>query len=187
MSKVVGLYCSFRKNSNSKALLEFFLEGADGYDVTVFNLADLCVSACRGCEACFINGACVIKDDMDLLYPLLEDADRIVVSLPVYFYGPPSAAKAVIDRCQPFWFRSFVRKERLKRKRGCFINVGAGKGENMFIASFYIVKVWFNSLNASMDVHLRFGDLDKEGAVFERRDIIEKVRNAGKEFFSQKA
>ncbi len=187
MPKVAGFYCSFRKNSNSKALLEFFLKGATGYDVIVFNLAGIDVSACRGCEACFVNGKCVIEDDMCALYPLLEDADYIVVSLPVYFYGPPSAAKAVIDRCQPFWFRSFVKKERLKRKKGCFINVGAGKGDNMFVASYYIVKVWFNSLNVSMDVHLKFGDLDKEGAVFERMDIIKKVGNAGKEFFSQKA
>ncbi len=187
MQRVVAFYCSFRRLSNSKALLESFLEGALGVDVYVFNLANLSVYACRGCERCFSLGKCVIDDDMKRLYPLLEDVDFIVASFPIYFYGPPSPAKAVIDRCQPFWFRSFVKGEVLKKKRGCLISVGAGSNDNMFVASYYIVKVWFNSLNASLDMHLKFGGLDGEGEALRRTGILEKVRDAGKRFFAYKA
>lgn len=47
---------------------------------------------------------CVIEDDMQELYPLLDDADELVVVSPVYFAGPPSQLKAILDRLQPYYW-----------------------------------------------------------------------------------
>ena len=49
---------------------------------------------------------CVLDDDMQELYPLIDAADELVVVSPVYFAGPPAQMKAVLDRLQPyFWTR----------------------------------------------------------------------------------
>ena len=50
---------------------------------------------------------CAIRDDMDDVYPLLEDADELIVVAPVYFAGPSSQLKCMLDRFQPyFWTRT---------------------------------------------------------------------------------
>ncbi len=54
---------------------------------------------------------CVIRDDMDDIYPLLEDADELIVVAPVFFAGPSSQLKALLDRFQPyFWTRMRARR-----------------------------------------------------------------------------
>lgn len=65
---------------------------------------------------------CVIRDDMDDVYPLLEDADELIVVAPVFFAGPSSQLKAMLDRFQPyFWTRTRA------RKRPCTLHV-VGEG-----------------------------------------------------------
>ena len=65
---------------------------------------------------------CAIRDDMDDVYPLLEDADELIVVAPVYFAGPSSQLKCMLDRFQPyFWTRTRA------RKRPCTLHV-VGEG-----------------------------------------------------------
>ena len=65
---------------------------------------------------------CVMRDDMDDVYPLLEDADELIVVAPVFFAGPSSQLKAMLDRFQPyFWTRTRA------RKRPCTLHV-VGEG-----------------------------------------------------------
>ena len=59
---------------------------------------------------------------MDDVYPLLEDADELIVVAPVYFAGPSSQLKCMLDRFQPyFWTRTRA------RKRPCTLHV-VGEG-----------------------------------------------------------
>lgn len=65
---------------------------------------------------------CAIRDDMDDIYPLLEAADELIVVAPVFFAGPSSQLKALLDRFQPyFWTRTRA------RKRPCTLHV-VGEG-----------------------------------------------------------
>ncbi len=54
---------------------------------------------------------CAKRDDMDDVYPLLDDADELIVVSPVYFAAAPSQLKALLDRFQPyFWTKTRARK-----------------------------------------------------------------------------
>jgi multimeric flavodoxin WrbA len=75
-----------------------------GTDVTVIHLSDLHLEHCTGCESCAVSGRCVIRDDMDRIYSMLEKVDIMVVATPICFSGPSSIAKTAIDRFQPYWF-----------------------------------------------------------------------------------
>lgn len=101
MSKIVVLVGSVRKNGNTDLLARAFVDGArKNNDVEVVSVADYRVNPCIGCNTCFAreNHECFQKDDMDLIYEKLLEADIIVVASPVYFYGISAQLKAVVDR-----------------------------------------------------------------------------------------
>jgi len=73
--------------------------------------ADANVSAEPPTPAC--SKMCIIDDDMQEVYNAISAADEIIVVAPVYFAGPTSQLKALLDRLQPF-FWSDARHEALK-------------------------------------------------------------------------
>ena len=101
--KVVIVMGSPRKNGNSAALAEQVAEGAraTGAEVQIFNLHEMDIKPCDGCNACQ-NGSgrdCHIKDDMQDLYPAIRQADAMVIAGPVYWYSVTAQTKLFIDRC----------------------------------------------------------------------------------------
>lgn len=83
----------------------------------LFSLAQLEVDPCIACDACKTNFSCIIDDEMQVLYPLLENADELVIVSPVYFAGPPAQLKAVLDRLQPYFWKSRANRDALLPKR----------------------------------------------------------------------
>lgn len=101
MSKIVVLVGSVRKNGNTDLLTRAFVDGArKNNDVEVVSVADYRVNPCIGCNTCFAreNHECFQKDDMELIYEKLLEADIIVAASPIYFYGISAQLKAVVDR-----------------------------------------------------------------------------------------
>ena len=96
-----------RKNGNSETLVKTVIEGIEEKilctveSIYLHGLKDL--HPCRGCGGCEKTGMCVIKDDMQKVYPLLEKADAIVISGPVYWFTISAQAKLCIDR----WYALF--------------------------------------------------------------------------------
>lgn len=98
---ILVLVGSPRKNGNTEILADSFIEGAklSGNTVKKVCLRGLKISGCLGCGYCKKHeGECVIKDDMQQIYPLIDDAQMIVFATPVYFYSMSSQLKAVLDR-----------------------------------------------------------------------------------------
>jgi multimeric flavodoxin WrbA len=102
MSKIVVLVGSMRKHGNTEMLVSDFVKGAkeNGNEVSVISVADYHIMPCTGCNACRkrVNKDCMIKDDMQTIFPILREADIIVIASPVYFYGLSARLKAIIDR-----------------------------------------------------------------------------------------
>lgn len=94
------LSSSPRKNGNSNALCDRFMEGAieANHQVEKVVLADKTIHYCTGCHACRKNGICEQKDDMAGVLDSMEAADVIVLATPVYFYTMCAQMKTVIDR-----------------------------------------------------------------------------------------
>ena len=65
------------------------------------NISDLNVTPCLGCLSCWgrTAGECVIKgDDIPMLKSKLKEADLIIGSFPLFFFGLPGTLKVVTDR-----------------------------------------------------------------------------------------
>ena len=89
-----------RENGNSSCLADQAAEGARaaGAEVEVFTLHRLDIRPCDACDTCQETGVCVLKDDMQLLYPKLTEADAIVIASPIYWFTLSAQTKLFIDR-----------------------------------------------------------------------------------------
>ncbi|EHI99540.1 NADPH-dependent FMN reductase [Clostridium sp. DL-VIII] len=78
--KVLGIMGSPRSNGNSSTLLKKVLEGAkaNGAVINSISLNNLDINGCINCNACKRTGKCVIKDDMQNIYDMINDADSSI-------------------------------------------------------------------------------------------------------------
>lgn len=106
MNKAVAINGSPRKqNGNTAMLLTPLLQGMKdgGYDVELFYARDLKVKPCDcGTMYCWYEkpGSCCLKDDMDLLYPRLQEAEILILATPVYI-PLPGEVQNIINRLCP--------------------------------------------------------------------------------------
>lgn len=89
-----------RQNGNSSSLADRAVEGAKaaGASVEVFSLHTMNIRPCDACDTCQETGVCVLKDDMQLLYPKLTRADAIIIASPIYWFTINAQTKLFIDR-----------------------------------------------------------------------------------------
>jgi len=121
MSKrVLILSSSPRKDGNSNALCDRFMQGAieANHQVEKVVLAEKKINYCTGCYGCGGNGECVQKDDMSQILDSMAAADVIVLATPVYFYTMCAQMKTVIDR-------TFARYRKVTNKEFYFIMTAA--------------------------------------------------------------
>lgn len=97
---ILVLTGSPRRNGNSAHLAEQFIKGAreKGHNVFRFDCAQHDVQPCRACNACGMDGPCVLKDDFDIIRQRIIDADMVVFATPMYYFGISAQMKRVIDR-----------------------------------------------------------------------------------------
>lgn len=67
-------------------------------------LDELTIHDCRGCHQCKTekNSRCVVQDDMQQVYRMMESSCGLIVAAPVYFGYVPAMTKAWLDRLVPY-------------------------------------------------------------------------------------
>lgn len=98
--KIIGVVGSKRKNGNTATLVSEALDAVKnkGIDTEIIYLGDYNIKGCMGCEKCKDSYTCIIKDDMQKLYPKIMEANGIILGSPTYFYNITSDVKAFIER-----------------------------------------------------------------------------------------
>jgi multimeric flavodoxin WrbA len=100
--RILILKGSPREKGNSSTLAEQVAQGAksSGAEVDSFSLHTMNIWPCDACDICqgAGDGACIIQDDMQLLYPKLLQADAIVIASPIYWFTINAQTKLFIDR-----------------------------------------------------------------------------------------
>jgi multimeric flavodoxin WrbA len=185
--RVLGIYGSPREGGNSDLLLDRLLEGAReaGGEVSVLYARDLKIGGCLECGGCDETGECVVPDDMDKVYPLLEAAHIIVLASPVFFYNLPAQLKALIDRSQALWSRKRLRKppERLQTHEGgtgYLVAVGATKGANLFQGCELTARYFFDALDMDYGGGLFFSKVEAKGEILDHPDAMAQAFAFGK-------
>ena len=184
--KVVGIYGSPRKGGNTDLLLDKALEGAAsaGAETVQIYARKLKMVGCLECGGCDKTGKCVVKDDMQGVYPLLETADVIFLASPIFFYCVSAQVKAVIDRAQAAWSKRMLEKTPAERKhydsgKGYFIATGATKGKNLFDGAEMVAKYFFDALDMSYESGLLFRQIDAKGDITEHPETLKEAFDLG--------
>jgi multimeric flavodoxin WrbA len=188
MTTLLALGFSPRKNGNSDLLLKAFIDGAKeaGAEVETVYPRRIKIHACLECGGCNEAGVCVLQDGMEALYPSLIEAERVVVATPVFFFGVPSQAKALVDRCQALWSRTRLFPE-LKRPsgRGFFIGVGGSKGKNVFTGTDLCVQYFFDAIGLPKGMgQLVYSRVEAKGSIREHPTALAEAREAGRLFMN---
>ena len=106
MSKIFVVTGSSRKNSNSNAMAEAFMDAAraEGHEVKSINATRMNLNGCHGCNTCYKTGkACSFDDDFNLIADDLLEADGWVFSFPVYWFSIPGQTKCILDNTFSFF------------------------------------------------------------------------------------
>jgi multimeric flavodoxin WrbA len=185
--KVLGIYGSPRKGGNSDRLLDEALKAARaaGADVGVVYCRDFKISGCLECGGCDKTGQCVVKDDMQQVYPMLVEADAIILSSPMFFYAITSQAKALIDRAQALWSKRMLEKTPEQRKnydsgKGYLIAVGATKGKTLFDGSMKTAQYFFDALDMSYEGGVFAKAMERKGDVEQAAAALQDAYDLGK-------
>ena len=186
MTELVGVYTSPRTHGNTDILLDEFLKGAAEAGAKIHRIytRQMNVRGCIGCGGCDETGECVLRDDMDDAYPVLIQAERTVVAAPIYFYGLPAQAKALVDRTQALWNRNRLNPElRRPEGKGFFIGVGATRGRNLFSGTELCVKYFQEAIGLPLAMEsLNFRQIEAKGAIKQHPTALLDAYRAGRAF-----
>lgn len=87
--------------STSIYLADRFTKGAEAteHEVFTFDAANSETHPCRGCDQCHMDGPCIFKDDIEnTLMPKMLEADLLVLTTPLYYFGMSAQLKTIVDR-----------------------------------------------------------------------------------------
>ena len=139
---ILGICGSPRNNTTHYVLTEALNKLQKlGFETELFTVKGKNINPCQHCNYCMKNKKCIIDDNIQDLYPLLLDADGIIIASPVHCGGISSQIKMIMERTRALEAVDF---NILKDKVGMSILVGGDRvgGQELGIQeinTFYII------------------------------------------------
>ena len=96
----------------------------EGYETVFWGVRGKKIGFCIHCDQCLKEARCIIDDDIQELYPLLQDAEAFVFATPVYNGGVSAQIKTVMDRTRALLAQD---RDALWGKPGIAIAVGGDR------------------------------------------------------------
>lgn len=123
--KITGISGSPAAGGNNEKILGIAMETAEekGFETETILLSRRNVLPCTDCGICKKKKECPLDDDMDEIFPILENSDAFVVTSPVFFGCLSAQLKAMLDRTVLLRRNGFL----LKGKVGGAIAVGGSR------------------------------------------------------------
>ena len=112
-----------------------------GYETVIYSVHGKNVNFCTHCNECHNGNGCIINDDVQSLYPLLREAEALVLATPVYYGGVSAQLKTLMDRTRALFAADL---HALRGKLGAAIAVGGDRAGGQELAlqqihTFYII------------------------------------------------
>jgi len=187
--KIVAIYGSPRRNGNTAALLRQAVQGARDSDAHVEEivLRDLKMSPCLEIYGCKKTGECAIKDDFQKVRNQILESRGMILASPIFFYTVSAHTKILMDRFQSLWVKKYwidktLKDQRMIKRKGLFIAVGATKGKKLFDGTLLAIKYFFDVLDMELFRSVLCRGLDFEGDVLKHPEYLEEAYLAGKAF-----
>ncbi len=183
--KIAAFHGSPRRGGNTDLLLGETLKAIGiGHEIRLFTLNDMNLKPCQNCGGCEETGNCVVIDDMDSIYPVIRESDRIIVASPIFFFGLSAQTKIMIDRCQAFWCEKYLLKKTISSgvygRKGLLLLVGGMKKEIGVQCSGSTATAFFRTISVPEHETLSFLNVDEKGAILKHPTALMEAYEAGK-------
>lgn len=181
---ILGLQGSPRKKGNTRFLLDTFMQSAQkrGARTRVVDVTRKEIIACKELVVCEKKGYCPIEDDvLREIYPLLREAEIVVLASPIFFYNMTAQLKAVVDRCQTFWARKYRFKlsdPAKPMRKGFVLSVAASRGKNLFEGLLLSAKYFFDAIDASFEGSLTYRGIEGPKDMANTPEAVEEIDQA---------
>ncbi len=178
---IIILNGSPRKNGNTKFMIDAFLDGVakNNHNITTISVCEKKISGCLACEYCHNegNGVCIQKDDMEEIYPVLQEAEMIILASPIYYHGFTGQLQCAINRIY-----ALDKPKNLKRS-ALFLS---SESNDVFDGAIYEYKNSFiEYLNIEdMGIFTAYGDENKSEE--KRRELFDFGFNLSDEYKENK-
>lgn len=119
-----------RKLGDSMTLVNEMIKNLSG-EVEIVDTYYDDINPCIDCRFCWKNYGCLIDDEMQKVYKLLDEVDNVIISSPVYFSELTGKLLSFASRLQRFYVLRCIKKDKnfkLKEKNGVLILTGGGDG-----------------------------------------------------------
>lgn len=146
----------------------------------LISLAQKNIKFCIGCNSCLnkLENHCALNDYITEIYPKILNADKVVLSSPLYMSNITGTLKTLIDRLAPFYYHSLFQGKEIY-----LILTGQGTKEENEEEINAIIE-YFTGISEWMDFKFKFlayftsGDLKEVDDVkIANKDYYEKINN----------
>ncbi len=188
---MLAIMASPREGGNTELLFNEFCRGVEdsGGEVDKVIMRDYNIKPCVEIYGCLKTGRCVIKgDDFDAIYDKLETCSALMVASPVFFYNFPAPFKALIDRCQAFYVRKYMRNDPIPGTRLAYLlSVGGCKKHEVktprrgvFTGMKLTMNNWLDCLSMKLQDTLLYGEIDAKGDILQHPTAMQDAYELGK-------
>ncbi len=169
--KILILNGSPRPKGNTAAMAAAYAEGAReaGHEVNIVDVCKKKIAGCLACEYCHTKGKgkCVQQDDMQEVYPLMEETEMIVLASPIYYHSFTGQLQCAINRIYA------LDKPKSLKKAALILSSGSN---HVYCGAFYEYQSSF--LN---DLHLEdMGIFTAYGTENKSEEKLAELREAGR-------
>ena len=181
---VLGFQGSPRKKGNTSFLLKNFMQAVEklGAQTHIIEVTQKNIIPCKEYVVCERKGYCPIDDDVKTeIYPLIRQAEVVVLATPIFFFNMSAQLKALVDRCQLFWARKYKLKltdPAKKTKRGFLLAVGASKGKSLFEGLQLTAKYFFDAIDAGFEGSLTYREIEGPKDMAKHPKVLADIEKA---------
>lgn len=182
--KATCIIGSARSSGSCGYLIDMMIKGMSeaGIMVKKYSISEQDIHYCIGCKKCYVDGRCVIEDDVYGIVSDLMDSDIAVIAAPSYWAGVPAQLKTFFDRSTPYGDTNPMRILKAKHSiRGIAIAVRAGvrQAENDLILDS--IEHYFGHLEIKTVKRISVCETDTLDDLLEKHQyIIEELYKLGK-------
>ncbi|MDD2371239.1 MAG: flavodoxin family protein [Firmicutes bacterium] len=110
--KVTAVLGSPIRNGNSEKMVNLFLSGFSGDDISIFNINELNCKGCQACDECQKSDSieCTLHDELQPVLNRLAISDLIVLASPMYMDQVTAQMRIFQDRLNVFLRKDFSSK-----------------------------------------------------------------------------
>jgi multimeric flavodoxin WrbA len=152
-----------------------------GAEITMINISELKINACKACMFCRTNTGCAIKDDMQGLYKEIEASDVVVFGFPIYMLSMNAQTKTVVDRLFPYLNKDFTSK--INKKTLLVVTQGTAD-KNAFSENIKSSKDALTLLGFSVKKVIVEGNGNAPGAHAKNSELMLMLEKSGAELVS---